>query len=243
MKRIVSTIVFIGLFFAASAQAYILPPEFIMRMLADKQRRIKAQDWALKLSTEYAQTNEVVEERLYLKRPERVRRVQTAQQTAVYVEHEGKSAVGTASELVPSDSVITNLIGSLMLPKGKTLDDASKRMLKSLERSGIDTTQVSLGRLKSKAVYIIGAKYYEKEKPQVWIDKASFLPVHWLIYINGQQSGDKIEMTLLDYDGSPAGSIYPQIIETYRNGTLFSRSNVVEAKKNQSLPESLFKLN
>ena len=242
MKQLSSIILLISLFLTTSAQAYVLPTEFIMRMLADKQRRLKAQDWSLKLSTEFVERSEVVEERLYLKRPERVRRVQTTNGHEVYVEFEGKTATGTTESLVPSKEAITNLVGSLMLPKGKTLDEMSIRMMENLQKVGIDTTQVAIGRLGQRPVYIIGAKAFERDKPQVWFDKASFLPVHWLVYTQGKNAGDKIEMTLKDYNSSPAGSSYPQVIDTYRNGKLVSRSNVMEAKKNQSLPESLFKL-
>ena len=198
MKHLSSIILLISLFVTTSAQAYVLPTEFIMRMLADKQRRLKAQDWSLKLSTEFPDKGEVIEERLYLKRPERVRRVQTANGQEVYVELEGKTAIGTAESLVLSTEVTTNLVGSLMVPKGKGLDEMSTRMIKNLQKVGIDTTQVAIGRLGQRPVYIVGAKAFEQDKPQVWFDKASFLPVHWLVYTQAKNWGDKIEMTLKD---------------------------------------------
>ena len=242
MKKALYLTLLLSFSLPAIGQAYILPPDFIVRMLVDKQRQGKSQDWSLKLSTEYADQDLLSEERLYLKRPERVRQVETSGQERVYVEREGKSASGHKKVLKLNPGPHTNLLATLMIPVGKTVDERSARIMEFLTQSGIDTSVVSLGRLNQKPAYIVGAKLSETKKPQIWFDKRSFLPVRWLVYSKGDSTGTPIEVRLANYASSPAGSIHPQILETYRDGKFVSRTTVLEAKVNQSLPESLFEL-
>ncbi len=242
MKKALSLSLLLAFALPSIGHAYILPADFIVRLLMDKQRRGTSMDWSLRLSTEYANEALLAEERLYLKRPERVRQIETGGKKRLYVEHEGRSASGHQGSLKPNSGPPTNLLGTVMIPTGKTIDDRTSRVMDFLEQSGIDTSVVSLGRLNRKPIYVVGATHLNPEKPQIWFDKRSYLPVRWLVYSGGGQKGTPIEVRLTDYGSSPAGSIYPHILETYRGGEFVSRSTVLESKTNQSIPESLFQL-
>jgi len=242
MKKALSLLILLAVSLPIVAEAYILPAHFIVRTLAEKQRQLQIKDWSLVLSTEYPESNEVIEERLYLKRPERVRLVQTTDEQRLYIEREGVSAVGAGESLTRGAGAITNLFGGLMLTQGANLDALSERIITLLMRSGINTEVVTLGRIKEQAVYIIGAQIGEPDTPQLWLDKDSFLPLRWVTYNQGETRGIKVEMRMSDYGSSPAGDIYPRTVKTYRDDKLYSRSEVLEAKTNQSLPESLFRL-
>ncbi len=242
MKKALSLLILLAVSLPIVAEAYILPAHFIVRTLAEKQRQLRIKDWSLVLSTEYPESNEVIEERLYLKRPERVRLIQTTDEQRLYIEREGVSAVGVGESLTRGAGAITNLFGGLMLTRGADLDALSERIITLLMRSGINTEVVTLGRIKEQAVYIIGAQIGEPDKPQVWFDKDSFLPLRWVIYNQGETRGIKVEMLMSNYGSSPAGNIYPRTVKTYRDDKLYSHSQVLEAKTNQSLPESLFRL-
>ena len=242
MKKALSLLILLAVSLPIVAEAYILPAHFIARTLAEKQRQLRVKDWSLILSTESPDTNEVIEERLYLKRPERVRWVQTTDEQQLYIEREGVSATGAGESLTRGAGAITNLFGGLMLTLGSTPDALSERIITLLMRSGINTEVVTLGRIKQQAVYIIGAKIDEPDQPQIWFDKDSFLPLRWVIYNLGETQGIKVEMRMSDYGSSPAGNIYPRTVKTYRDDKLYSHSQVLEARTNQSLPESLFRL-
>lgn len=242
MKKALSLLILLSVSLPIVAEAYILPAHFIVRTLAEKQRQLRIKDWSLVLSTEYPESNEVIEERLYLKRPERVRWIQTTDEQRLYIEREGVSAVGAGESLTRGAGAITNLFGGLMLTRGANLDLLSERIITLLMQAGINTEVVTLGRIKQQAVYIIGAKIDELDQPQIWFDKDSFLPLRWVLYNQGETRGIKVEMRMSDYGSSPAGDIYPQTVKTYRDDQLYSHSQVLEAKTNQSLPESLFRL-
>ena len=242
MKKALSLLILLAVSLPIVAEAYILPAHFIVRTLAEKQRQLRIKDWSLILSTEYPEKNEVIEERLYLKRPERVHLIQTTAAQRLAIARAGRSAVGAGESLTRGAGAITNLFGGLMLTRGADLDGLSERIITLLTRSGINTEVVSLGRIKEQPVYIIGAQIGEPEKPQIWFDKDTFRPRRGIVDNQGATRGIKVEMLMSDYGSSPAGNIYPRSVKTYRDNKLYSHSQVLEAKPNQSLPESLFRL-
>ena len=71
--RALKTICMLVAFFAMTSQAlaYILPAQFIMRLLADKVSRLKIEDVSMKLESQ--EVSDSTAERLYLKRGERAR--------------------------------------------------------------------------------------------------------------------------------------------------------------------------
>ena len=228
-------------FFAMTSQAlaYILPAQFIMRLLADKVSRLKIEDVSMKLESQEGSENRA--ERLYLKRGERARLVSGADETVIYIENEGK-----ISDLKSgATSGRTDVLAALLFPSGKNLDERSLRSVKILESAGIDTSVVALARLDNRPAYIVGAKVSEPGKPQIWMDKELFVPVRSILFTGPGATGDKIEKRYLDYANLKAKSLesewFPSIIKTWKNGELVKEQVIVEAKTNQKLPESLFR--
>ena len=236
-KAICAVLVLVGL--AGQAHAYVLPAEYIMRMLADKISRLKIEDVSIKLESQ--QGSETVAERFYLKRAERARLLSGADQALIYVENEGQIADMTTGSFKRSQANRTDLLTALLFPTGKNLDERSVRMLEVLSATGIDTSVVALGRASNRPVYIVGARSFEPLKPQVWFDKQTFVPVRSVLYTGTANAGDKVEKRYLDHQKSAAGKWFPSIIETWKNDILVKEQVVVEAKKNQKLPESMFR--
>ena len=228
-------------FFAMTSQAlaYILPAQFIMRLLADKVSRLKIEDVSMKLESQ--EGSESTAERLYLKRGERARLVSGSDETVIYVENEGKISDLKAGALKGR----TDVLAALLFPAGKNLDERSLRSVNILESAGIDTSVVSLGRLDNRTVYIVGAKTSESGKPQIWMDKELFVPVRSILFTGPGATGDKIEKRYLDYANLKPKSLesewFPSIIKTWKNDELIKEQVIVEAKTNQKLPESLFR--
>ena len=67
------------------------------------------------------------------------------------------------------------------------------------------------------------------------------VPVRSVLYTGTANAGDKVEKRYLDHQKSAAGKWFPSIIETWKNDILVKEQVVVEAKKNQKLPESMFR--
>ena len=225
---------------ATQALAYILPAPFLLQMLAEQRRDLKLRDISAQLEVERHGEDEIFDERLYLKSPERMRLVDETENGRVYVEREGKRAVGTAERLKPMDGLATDLMARLLMPAGSSVDDMAKRLLATVKSVGIDTEIVSLARDNERVVYVIGAKPWEKDKPQLWLDKTSMMPVRFILFAKEGAAGARYETRLLGYGGATAGDFLPQTIERYVDGKKVWRATLSKVDVNQKLPETLF---
>ncbi|SVE41865.1 uncharacterized protein METZ01_LOCUS494719, partial [marine metagenome] len=67
-------------------------------------------------------------------------------------------------------------------------------------------------------------------------------PLRSLLFTGKSGSGDKIEKRYLDYQKSAVGKWFPGAIQTWKNGVLMKEQVVMEGKKNQKLPDTLFRM-
>lgn len=269
MKTYASLLVGLSLLVCRPCGAYVLGAEFLMRLLADA-RRDAPRAYTLTLNTELAGRDHPVEERLFVKRPERMRLVQMDDTTSISVVREGLSAAGEDKVIKPT-GVAHNLFAALVYPRGRDLDEASARLLKTLTSAGIDTQVVSLGRNEDQIVYIIGAQPWELQKPQLWLDKVSFLPVRTRLLtgatapqaaLPAPDAATAASAPAPNAAAGPtpatpdlnkgiaemrfleygAGSLpaVPRVFEEYIEGVLVRHGEVTQGQFNSDLPESLF---
>ncbi|RYF05862.1 MAG: hypothetical protein EOO40_09895 [Deltaproteobacteria bacterium] len=235
----------------------------MMRLLADA-RRDAPKAVSLVLNTELTGHDHPIEERLLFKRPERMRLASIDDTTTIAVVKEGLAAAGEERAIRPTGPS-KNILASLLYPRGRDLDEASARLLKTLAAVGIDSRVVSLGRNEEQIVYIIGAQPWEAERPQVWLDKVSFLPVR--LRVAASQAGPAAsgtasvasnaagatgtatavaeraigmtEARYLEYGGGSVPGL-PRVFEEYVNGNLVRHGEVVSGQVHTDLPEALF---
>lgn len=223
------------------AKAYILPADFLCRLVADSHKN-SLKDATLIMSLEVPEGSAPQEERLYLKRPERMRLVAAPQSQSVIIAREAQQVMLTENKIVSSGPT-KDLLAVLLFPKGRDLDETSTRMLQAIASVGVDPNLVTLARHTDGVAYVIGAHIWEPEKAQIWIDKATYVPVRMRVPIKDARVPDSVkgvlmrETRLLNY---AAG--LPRLIETYDNDVLIRRSEVTQVAINQNLPESLFEL-
>lgn len=224
------------------AQGYVLPADFLMKLLVEKRRELNARDLSAQLSTEVEGSDAPVDEYLYLKVPERLRlRAQSEAGASVYIEREGQRAAGP--ENAPKRlSGVVDLTAALFVPGGRDLDEASARLLAALRAAGVDTSVVSLGRYEKTVAYIIGARAFEPDKPQVWLYKSSFQPLRTVLFDRSKSPPSRVETRFLDYGSAAGGEYLPAVIEVYRDGKRVRRAELGKLSVNQSLPETLFEL-
>ncbi|MEK7703497.1 MAG: hypothetical protein AAB426_00950 [Myxococcota bacterium] len=238
-SRLVAVLLLLQLGMASTAQAYLPPADFIVRMLADKRRRIGAVDMSILLQTELADAT-VVEERLYLKFPERLRWATQDDPERVRVERQGVRAMGTADKLTRLSGRPDDLMAVFMMPDGKTLEDTGDRLIAAIKAAGVDMSVVTLARQEREVAFVIGAEPWERERAQVWIDKNRFLPVRWILNAAAPRGTKWVETRLLEYGSATSGDWFPQVVERYEGGKLVSRASVVKIDINQNVPETLF---
>lgn len=128
---------------------------------------------------------------------------------------------GAAPSKADADLVLTFLANT-------DKDPGASRAVTFCKRLGIDLDTVSMGRLDKRPAFIVGAKPWEPNKPQIWIDKQYRVPVR-LIQVDA--SGQVTDTRLYGY-GSPATSEwYPNRIEVWQNGqraevTIYDRAQL-----------------
>ena len=119
-------------------------------------------------------------------------------------------------------------------------ESLANRLLRDLEAYGVDTQKISYGRMDGRIAHVIGARPYEKTKPQVWIDKESYHPLR--VVVAGKSAGKNIvrELRFSGWGSSEAGGWYPKIIERFDEGLLTERAVTKKAERNITLERGLF---
>ncbi|MCK6550006.1 hypothetical protein L6R52_29500 [Myxococcota bacterium] len=136
-----------------------------------------------------------------------------------------------AAQKIPSDLVLYFL--------GSTDKDAGgQRGVAFARQRGIDENEVSLGRFEERPVYIIGAKPWETNKPQLWIDKVLSAPVR---LIEVDRAGSITDTRLYGIGTELTNEWFPRRIEVWRDGKLVESSTYTKAELNAEVSDDLFK--
>lgn len=107
---------------------------------------------------------------------------------------------------------------------------------------GIDVAISSLGRFKNQFFYVIGAVYPDKTRPQLWIEKESFLPTRFLILDQTDPNRKKnIEFRYLNWMKTE-NSHYPMRIETYIDDTLHRTIDALSVTLNSDYDDDFFNI-
>lgn len=115
------------------------------------------------------------------------------------------------------------------------------RSVEVLLKLGVDVDRVSLGRFENRIVYVIGAKYPDETVPQVWIDKATFRPLRFILEAGDEGAGKEVRYG--EYLEKGNRGEYPGRMLFYENGELV-RMHVVDAVETQTeISAELFDLN
>lgn len=94
-------------------------------------------------------------------------------------------------------------------------DRGGQEGLAFLRAYDIDPSVVSLSRQDRRPVYVIGAKPWEPDRPQLWLDKDLLVPVR--LVVKGSEGFD--EVRLFGFD-SETGPFFPSRVEEWSNGRL-----------------------
>jgi len=228
--------------YGASAEAYVLPADFLVRLLAEKRRSLNAKDLTSQWTAEIDGVDGAVDEHLYLKYPERSRLVRQSEDGPhVAIEREGGRAFGPEKAPLRVTQPM-DLTPYLLAPAGRDLDEMSARLLAVLKQAGVDTSMVALGRSGDTLVYIIGARPFEPDKAQLWLSKTSFLPLRFVVFDRSKSPPLRRETRYLDFGGGVGGDLLPSVIEDFEGTRRVRRAELTRVSANQALPETLFDL-
>lgn len=203
-------------FFSNHAAGYVVPgpqaAELMIRALGNGKtlsvrQRVVFYDFAAD-----SLVREVTESAVYIF-PERYRsEIRSTGIHRIHVEADGKSITIT-------DGSITNRsVSWLDRYKDLLLCRERSRLIERLAGFGVNPLVTSLGRFGEVVVVIIGARYPDEDRPQVWLDKNSFLPLRWILRPDSDPEGP-FEVQFSAWQ-EVARQWYPRRIEFYENNVI-----------------------
>jgi hypothetical protein len=116
----------------------------------------------------------------------------------------------------------------------KPSGDRYQSMLTSLK---VNIKETTLARFHGKVAYIIGAKEWERDRPQLWIDKDSFLPLRLFVH----DGTSLVDIGWFNWGGRTGGNYFPSEVEVARDGKIFERCELVDINTTLKISDDLFK--
>jgi hypothetical protein len=174
-------------------------------------------------------------------------------ETAIYVMPE-RFRSDIASErvrrthLVFADSSLTVIDGRLAVGGDDPFDRYQQllrsrtrpRLMKTLNRLGVETAISSLGRLDETVVFVLGARYPDESVSQLAIDKETFLPVR-LLLVDQTHDDRHVEIVYRNWQKVQSGWFPLQVIFRV-NGRLAREIRVADLRINPTIPAELMDL-
>ncbi len=155
---------------------------------------------------------ELVETAVYLF-PGRYRaEIRSASIQRIHVAADGRSVT------IIDDKIASFSVSPLDQYKDLLLCRERSQLLERLTAAGVNTFITSLGRFGDALVVILGARYPDENRPQVWLDKDSYLPLRWIIRPDGHPDGP-FEAHFLAWQ-KVGQQWYPRRIELFENNTM-----------------------
>jgi len=153
------------------------------------------------------------------------------------------------THLVFADSSITVIDGRMAV--GESPFDLYQQLLRSrtrprlmrtLNRLGVETAISSLGRIEETVVFVLGARYPDESASQLAIDKETFLPIRLLLVDRGTTDADRrLEIFYRNWQKVQSGWFPFQVVFTI-NGRLAREIRVTDLRLNPSIPSELMDL-
>jgi len=224
---------FTGVVSPAPSFAYVLEGPHVLQLTAKAMGTIATLQVEQKLLI-YAQTPEAVPA--------------VYDETAIYVMPERfrsdiVSETIQRTHLVFSDTAITVIDGRMSIG-GDPFDTYQEllrartrwRLMRALNRLGVETAICSLGRVDETVVFVLGARYPDESVSQLAIDKTTFLPVRLLLVDRETDSTDnRLDIVYRNWEKLQSGW-FPMQVQFYMGDRLVREIRVASLRLNPSIP-------
>jgi outer membrane lipoprotein-sorting protein len=178
------------------------------------KQRIHLHDLSMKTNE-----REVFETATYLF-PERFRsEIRAPSLHRIHIESKGRSITVIDNNITSLSITPLDHYKDLLLYRDRT------RLLERLTATGVNTQVTSLGRFGDDLVVVIGARYPDENRPQIWLDKTSYRPLRWILRTDDHPEGP-LEIHYLAWQ-KVSRQWFPRRIELYEDNTMV-REIIVE---------------
>jgi hypothetical protein len=118
-----------------------------------------------------------------------------------------------------------------------TADPNGRRGLALLESYAIDPEVVSMSRQEGRPVYVIGAKPWEPNRPQLWLDAELLTPARLVFVVDGVRH----DLRWLGFGSPITGPFYPRSYEERIDEELVLRIEFARVEPNAPIDERRFR--
>jgi hypothetical protein len=212
------------------ALAYIPPAGFLMDQLADKRGKMGLNRLTLTMQCKIGE-GEPQEERWLLKVPGLVRRERSADVVDLCIQGKCTRRTGKDKTALPEWAFLPYLYFVEGSPTGARWTG----LLSSLK---VDTRQDTLARFHGRIAIVLGAKEWERDRPQFWMDKDTFLPLRLMV----AQGKALIDITWIDWGTRTTGDWFPQVVQIGSEGKILEHCEVVKLDATTQIPDEMFRL-
>jgi hypothetical protein len=180
-----------------------------------------------------AGSSTVHEERWFFKVPGMVRRERGPDQVEIC--DRGKCWIKSGKEK-PSPRPSWAYLPYLFFVENNVTGSRYKNLLESLN---VDLKNDTMARFyHGRLAIIIGAKEWERDRPQFWVDKDEFLPLRLM----AKEGSGLVEILWKHWGSMISGDWFPAVLEINIDGKQVERCDVEKVDANSPVSEELFKV-
>lgn len=213
------------------ALAYVPPASFWFEKMAE--RRAKMGMTRLTVTATCRQGEGAArEERWLLKTPGMVRREAGPDEFVVCVHEKcAQKSAGKAAQRAPA----WRYYPFLFLVEGKA---AASRYQKLAESLKVDLRRDTLARFHGRVAVVLGAKEWERDRPQFWLDKDNYLPLRLMLL----EDKALVEILWINWGSRQTGDWVPAVIEVNRDGVNLERCEITALDASAPIDDAMFSL-
>ncbi|HOX43595.1 MAG TPA: hypothetical protein PK668_08355 [Myxococcota bacterium] len=216
---------------AAPALAYIPHVDWLMERLAEKRAVLKLHQLKVELRCS-PDGSAPKPEVLYLKTTGVVRRERA--DGSLEICRAGKCRLRQADGKVVERPEWAYL-QYLYFADGSGTAQRFERLLAALK---VDTKVSTLSRFNARIAWVVGAKEWERDRPQLWLDKDSYLPLRLMV----RDGGSIVDLVWRGWGSRATGDWFPASLEVHRDGKPVELCEAASVESRLEMPDELFQL-
>lgn len=228
------------LFLAGGAGAYVLQGAHVLDLMIGrlgKMRSLEVHQRVILYDDRLAQGQAELSETVRYRLPDGFRSDLETEGTSRTHLRAGRSAATLLDgQMVSPAETPFDLYKDLLLYRNR------ETLEKRLARLGVDISVSSLGRFDGRIAFVIGARYPDETRSQVWIDKETFQPLRWLVRNPDDPPGTGVEIRYRNW--AKNGPIqYPMQVLFFQDGRLVREIGAQRLGINPDFADDLFDMN
>ncbi len=216
---------------ATTAIAHIPHASWLMGKMEHKKEAMGVRTYTIQMTCGLPGQQQH-KEKLLLKRPRMVRREKSEGSLIICNKNKCvEKTPGKKAEVLPSWVFLQYLF---FVEKSVSAD----RWVRLMRSVNVDTKVNTLTRAGSRLAVVLGAKEWERDRPQFWLDKDRYLPLRLMV----EEKKHLIDIQWSQWGSRTTGDWFPQRIEVRSDGELIDACTVDALDANKAMSPDLFRI-